>query len=86
MNPHRSSAVAPGTRLVVMIAPGLTIGFVRPSALASIAATELNGNPVPLAPSFARASAGPISWQTSANTNGLDTLMIVKSCPVSPTS
>ena len=35
----------PGTRLVVAIAPGLTIGLVRPSALCSIAASELNGLP-----------------------------------------
>ena len=45
MNFHLASAVAPGTRLVVAIAPALTIGFVRPSALRSIAASELNGKP-----------------------------------------
>ena len=34
---------APGTRLVVAIAPAFTIGFVRPSGLRSIPASELNG-------------------------------------------
>ena len=36
-------AVAPGTRLVVAIAPAFTIGLVRPSGLRSMAASELNG-------------------------------------------
>ena len=71
--------VAPGTRLVVAIAPALTIGLVRPSALRSMAASELNGSPVALAPSFARASSAPSSWHTSANTNGFDTLMMENS-------
>ena len=43
---HRSSAVPPGMRLVVAIAPGFTIGFVRPPGPRSTAATELNGRPV----------------------------------------
>ena len=50
---HFASAVSPGTRLVVAIAPALTIGLVRPSPLRSTAASELKGRPVALAPSFA---------------------------------
>ena len=34
------------------------MGFVRPSSLRSTAAAELNGSPVALTPSFARASSG----------------------------
>jgi hypothetical protein len=41
MNRHLASAVPPGIRLVVAIAPGLTIGFVRPSAPRSIASSAL---------------------------------------------
>ena len=78
MNCHLASAVAPGTRLVVAIAPAFTIGFVRPSVLRSTAARELNGSRVLFAPSFSRACAAPIDWQTIANTNGFDTLMIEK--------
>ncbi len=52
MNLHLASASAPGTRLVVAIAPAFTIGFVRPSSRCSIAASELNGSPVPFTPSF----------------------------------
>ena len=37
MNRHCSSTVEPGARLVVAIAPELTIGLVRPSPLRSIA-------------------------------------------------
>ena len=69
---------------MVAIAPALTIGFVRPSGLRSTAATELNGRPVPFTPSRSRASSWPSRSQTSANTNGLDTLMIVNSCSASP--
>jgi hypothetical protein len=84
MNCHFSSAVAPGTRLVVAMAPAFTIGLVRPSGLCSTAASELNGRPVALAPIFLRASSGPICSHTRANTNGFDTLMIEKSWPTSP--
>ena len=63
---------------MVAMAPAFTIGLVRPSALSSTAASELNGSPVLLAPILARTSSQPSSWQTSAKTNGLDTLMIVK--------
>ena len=66
------------------IAPALTIGLVRPSALRSMPATELKAKPVAFAPSFSRAASGPISSQTSANRNGFDTLMIENSCSVSP--
>ena len=52
MNRHFASTLAPGTRLVVAIAPGFTIGFVRPSGLRSIASIELNGRPVLFAPSL----------------------------------
>ena len=74
--PRRSR---PGRRLVVAIAPGFTIGFVRPSPLRSTASSELNGSPVPFTPSSSRACSGPSASQTSANTNGFDTLMIVNS-------
>ena len=84
MNCHRASLVSPGTRLVVAIAPAFTIGLVRPSALRSTAASELNGSPVLFAPIFARAASQPIDWQTSANTKGLETLMIVNGWSVSP--
>ena len=58
MNRHFSSTLAPGTRLVVAIAPEFTIGFVRPSSLCSIAVSELNGRPVPLTPTRSRSSSG----------------------------
>ena len=38
MNDQRAAASAPGARLVAAIAPELTMGFVRPSGLRSIAA------------------------------------------------
>ena len=84
-NSHFASAVAPGTRLVAAIAPGLTIGFVRPSPLRSIAVSELNARPVLLTPSSRRASSGPKLSQTSAKTNGFATLMIANSTSASPT-
>jgi len=66
------------------MAPAFTIGFDRPSALRSTAATESNGNPVAFTPSFCLASSSPRASQTRAKTNGLATLMMVNSCPVSP--
>ena len=45
MNRHLASAVAPGTRLVVAIAPAFTIGFVRPSALRSIGRERVERQP-----------------------------------------
>jgi hypothetical protein len=80
---QRSSVVAPGTRLVAAMAPGLTIGFVTPCAR-STAASELNGRPVPLAPSLVRTSAAPKRSQTSAKTNGFETLMMANSWSTSP--
>jgi hypothetical protein len=59
------------------MAPELTMGLVRASLLYSRAVTELNGSPVALTPSRARASSAPSSSQTSAKVNGFDTLMIV---------
>ena len=76
--------VGPGTRLVAAIAPELTMGLVRPSPARSIASSELNGRPVALTPSFTRAASGPSSSQTSANTKGLETLMIAKPRSASP--
>ena len=86
MASHFSSARAPGTRLVAAIAPEFTIGFVRPSGLRSTASSELNGSPVLLTPSFARTSSWPRAWQTSAKTNGFETLMIENSLSASPTA
>ena len=54
---HLSSAVAPGTRLVVAMAPAFTIGFIVRSSLSSMAMTELNGMPVLFTPSRRRASS-----------------------------
>ena len=51
MPSHFSSAVLPGTRLVVAIAPALTNGFIVRSSFSSTAIKELNGNPVLLTPS-----------------------------------
>src|SRR5271167_2991297 len=84
MNAHFSSGVEPGTRLVAAIAPGFTIGFVRPSSLRSTAARALNGRPVALTPSLWRATSAPRTWQISANTNGFDTLMIENGTSQSP--
>src|SRR5262245_1078554 len=58
MNRHLSPMLFPGTRLVVAIAPGLTIGFVLPSRLHSMPATELNGKPVLLTPTWAQEAVG----------------------------
>ncbi len=79
-------ASQPGIRLVVAIAPEFTIGFVRPSPLRSTASSELNGRPVLFTPSFSRAASGPSASHTSANTNGLETLMIENSVSASPTA
>ena len=49
------------------MAPELTIGFVRPSALTSTAASELKAIPVALAPTRERTASQPIVWQTSAS-------------------
>ena len=57
MNSHRSSLVAPGTRLVVAMAPALTIGFIVRSSFNSMAITELKASPVALTPSSRWASS-----------------------------
>jgi hypothetical protein len=46
MNRHLASRERPGVRLVVAIAPAFTMGFVRPSGLCSMLATELKVRPV----------------------------------------
>ena len=61
MNFHLASRFSPGTRLVVAMAPELTIGFDRPSGLRSMPASELKAIPVAFTPSFWRASSTPIS-------------------------
>ena len=45
MKRHFSSASAPGTRLVTAIAPGFTIGLVRPSPLRSTAVDRVERQP-----------------------------------------
>src|SRR5262249_55997336 len=85
-NGERAAGVTPGTRLAVAIAPGFTIGFVRPSVLRSTASVELNGNPVAFTPSLVRASSGPSASHTRAKTNGFATLISVNSTPASPDS
>lgn len=75
---------SPGTRLVAVMAPGLTIGLVRPSGERSTAAAELNGRPVALAPTRRRASEAPSARHTSAKTKGLATLMMVNGWSASP--
>ena len=69
---------------MVASAPELTIGFVRPSALRSTASTELKAFPVALTPTRRFSSSGPSRSHASANTNGLETLMIVNSWSASP--
>ena len=84
MNRHLSSSVEPGARLVVAIAPELTIGFVWPFSLRSTAVRELNGRPVALTPRRFRAASAPRTCKISANTNGFDTLMIANGASQSP--
>ena len=68
------------------IAPGLTIGFVRPSAARSTASIALNGRPVALAPTTCRTSSGPTASHASASTNGFATLMSGNGTSASPTA
>jgi len=68
------------------MAPGFTMGFVRPSALRSTASSESKGRPVAFAPILSVAASGPIASQTRANTNGLATLMTANLAAVSPAS
>src|SRR6202035_4318486 len=83
-NRHLTSALSPGIRLVAATAPGFTIGLVTPSLPRSMAASELNGSPVAFTPIFFLACSGPSAQQTSANTNGLATLMMANGCLASP--
>ena len=62
------------------MAPAFTIGLMVRSSPSSMAITELNGRPVLFTPSFARASWYPRASQTSAKTNGFDTLWMENSC------
>ena len=84
--PQRSPSVVPGSRPAVAIAPGLTIGFVRPSGARSTASMALNGRPVALAPTTRRTSSAPIASQASASTNGFATLMSGNATSASPTT
>ena len=61
MKAHFASAVSPGARLVVAIAPALTIGFIVGCGFNSIAITELKGSPVLLTPIRSRAGSAPIA-------------------------
>ena len=73
MNVHSRRATRPATRLVVAIAPGLTIGFVRPSALRSTAATRVERQAGGVdADACPRLLGAERLSQTRANTNGLD--------------
>ena len=83
---HFSSAVSPGIRLVVAIAPALTSGFMVRSALSSTAISELNGKPVQFTPRLCRAASYPSWSHTRANTNGLETLWIENLVSTSPIS
>ena len=76
--------LSPGAMLVVAIAPGLTMGFVRPSGRSSIAATELNRLPVAFSPTKRATVSGLWVPHMRANTNGLATLMIENSTSASP--
>ncbi len=69
---------------MVAIAPGLTIGLVRPSGLRSTAVSALNGSPVAFTPMRARTASGPNARQARANTNGFATLMIENGTALSP--
>ena len=81
---QRSSASPVATKLVVAIAPGLTIGLVRPPGPLSMAVTELKGKPVPLTPISSRILSPPCAVQARAKTNGFETLMMVNGTPASP--
>ena len=85
MKAHCSSAVAPGTRLVVAMAPALTMGFMVRSSLSSMAITELKARPVALTPSFSRAASWPMASHTRAKTKGLEMLCSENRCWASPT-
>ena len=71
---------------MVAIAPALTNGFIVRSSFSSTAISELNGKPVLLTPRRCRAASYPIASQTSAKTNGLETLWIENAVSTSPIS
>ena len=72
-------------RLVVAMAPALTMGFMVRSSLSSMAMTELKGSPVALTPRSSAARRSPAVAQTRANTKGFETLWIEKGTMASPT-
>jgi hypothetical protein len=84
MNRHWAAASAPGTRLVVAIAPAFTSGLESPSSVRSTASAELNGSPVLFTPRASRASCSPIASHTRANRNGFDRLWMLKGTAQSP--
>ena len=86
MNSHFAAAVAPGREARRRDRAALTSGLMVRASWSSIAITELNGSPVALTPSLARASSPPSACRTSANTNGFETLWIENSTSASPTA
>lgn len=81
---HRCEALPPGSEATVTRAPALTIGLVRPSGLASTAVSESNGRPVALTPTSRRAASAPETSHSSANVNGLTTLITGNGTSASP--
>ena len=68
------------------MAPAFTSGFMVRLSFSSTAMTESKGRPVAFVPSRSRARSAPIASQTSANTNGLDTLWMENEVVASPTA
>ena len=66
------------------MAPGLTIGLVRPCGSRSTAAAELKASPVALTPTRRRTSSRPTVSHTSAKTKGLEMLIRGKGTEASP--
>jgi len=64
------------------MAPAFTIGFMVRSCVQLDRHHRLNGSPVAFTPIFFYGLLLPTAWQTSANTNGFDTLWIENSCAV----
>ena len=75
---HTSLSVAPFTRLVAEMAPGLTSGFISgapaPTTVftPSIAMIELKRMPVASTPIVFAIASGPCSWMTCAAVNTLE--------------
>ncbi len=80
-----SSGVAPRTRLVVTIAPALTIGL-NGRFDCSSTVIELNGSPVGSTPTRIDTASTPWSSSASPYANGLEIDWIVNSWSTSPTS